>query len=121
MMTLEQSKLAEKLEQGLGAIAGKYFYNGEYGYEKARVTYFEYDIRKWTFRYNSQTLNYGCRMYLKCDKDLNEFRKEVRSLLKEAGFTSVKFDFRNVKYQINYWNGVVVENRKELVGIYFDK
>lgn len=113
----------DALAQELGAIVNRYFHDTGCGRCVPAITFFEYDLRHYTFRMSCQTLGASARYTLRYEErnNLNAFKKEVKACLKQHGFTSVKFDIPNQKYSyISCYGTQATEVEKVLAGICFD-
>jgi len=106
-------------ENNMESIVNKYFYDRGHGRCIPVITYSEYDIKKYTFLMSCQT--YNC-MADYCMNEhslqLNAFRKEIRALLRQNGFTKCKFDTKKVTIKGGAFGDYIVTR---LNAIYFDK
>ena len=114
MVAYEYEGLSKEIEK----VVKNYFYNFEYGTESFCITYNSWNIKKYSFSIYSSTYNYGVRMLLKGDTDINAFKKEVKAILKNNGFTKVSFI---IKKNIIKGGAFGDYETKQLVGIDFDK
>lgn len=108
-----------KLENDIEKIVEKYFYDRGHGRCIPAVTYSEYDIKKYTFRMSCQTYNCSADYCMNENTlQLNNFRKEIRAILKQNGFTKCKFDTTKVTIKGGAFGDYRVTR---LNAIYFDK
>lgn len=113
----------EQLAEDIFRIVRKYFRSEGAGSPSPRVSFSEYDIYAYTFRVNSGTLNRDVRYVASTDynaPDLNQFKKDVRALLKSRGFNKVKFDIGAFKYYYEWYGKETYDQMKELRAIYFE-
>lgn len=114
-MTIEQNILALDIEK----VVRDYFHNWGRGRCEPSICYNKYDIKKYTFRMISMTLNTSADYCMPSNSmDMDSFRREVRLLLKRNGFTKCKFDTKKVTYT----GGAFGEEQViRLNAIYFDR
>lgn len=114
-MTVAQNILALDIEK----VVRDYFHNKSWGRCEPVISYSEYDIKKYTFRMASRTLNASAEYCMTDDRmDMDSFRREVKALLKRNGFTKCKFDTK----KITYTGGAFGDERVvRLNAIYFDR
>ena len=122
-------KEKEELARELLRIVEKYFDNHGHGSPSPHVAYHEYDIKEYTFSVNSSYYNSSVEYLALVDGgynnvDLNQFKAEVRSLLKGYGFKKVAFDMKSFKEKGDQYTGYYkptapVYTYKELYAIYF--
>ena len=110
----------QELAKQVFSLVKKYFYNFGGWSENPVITYFQYDKKVYTFAVRSSNLSSGDPSFEVRDYEtlkLNEFRKEVRKLLKSNGFNSVVFDVKQIKRRDYNYNEY---KNKKLVAIYFE-
>ena len=114
IMSREQK---EQLAQGMHSIVKKYFFDDTRGRVEPVVSYYRYDIKKYTFSIVCTTFDQSPEICLEWDKNLADFRKEMKAYLKEQGFTKMKVMTRKMKYLDSWYNEYI---RTKLDAIYFD-
>lgn len=107
----------EQLAQAMYKVVREYFIDKGWGRTEPMVSYCEWDIKKYTFDLRSYTLNARTDFCLKYDKLAQDFRRDMKQLLKEYGFKKMKCDYRNEKRIDSCGNDYT---DKQLVAIYFD-
>ena len=113
----------DQLAEDIFRIVRKYFRSEGTGSPSPRVSYFSYDIYAYTFRINSNTLNRSVRYVASTTynaPDLNQFKKDIRALLKSRGFNKVKFDIGSFKLYYEWYGSKTYDQMKELKAIYFE-
>ena len=121
----EKARIASELLR----VVDRYFKDWGNGYPSPHVTYSQYDIKEYTFSINS---SYGSTRvdYRACvaggykTVDLNAFKADVRSVLKDYGFKKVSFDLSTIKVKGDQNTGYYtpappVYTYKQLNAIYF--
>ena len=108
----------KNLAEEIFKIIKTYCYDDSRGRTEAHITYSEYDIKKYTFRIRCTTLNQTDHFSLRYNYRLEDFKKEIKQILKNEGFTKIKFDFKNIKRK-DSWGNIYTE--KKFIAIYFDK
>lgn len=119
----------QEIADGIFKIVNTYFNNTGHGDPSPRVTYSEYDIKEYTFRINSRSYSRDVDYTTIVDGEyatfeLNQFKAEVRSYLREEGFTKVSFKFDTFKQKEDQNTGYYrpeapVYTYKRFVAIYF--
>lgn len=111
-----------ELAQELGKIVSRYFSDTNYGRCEPVVTFFEYNLRHYTFKMSSQTRGTSASYVLRYEKrnDLSSFKKEIKDCLKSHGFTNVKVDVKSRKCTYDWGGTYRTDTEKALIGVYFD-
>lgn len=117
-------KQKDELAEQIFSIVRKYFTEDEYSSgPHPIVSYWEYDLLPYTFKIVSRYRNTSATWFARSEGygavDLNPFRAEIRKLLKQYGFTKVKFKLDSYTMTTRYWNGPSHDRRKSLEAIYF--
>lgn len=116
-------KQKEELAEELFKVVEHYFRKDGAGTPSPRITFSEYDIYAYTFRVNSASRSYNVDYVASIDYkpiDLNAFKKDVKAILKDYGFTKVKFDIKNTKLKYEWYGRPAEDRLKQLVAIYFE-
>ena len=116
-------KQKEELAEELFKVVEHYFQKTGGGMPSPRITFSEYDIYAYTFRVNSASRSYDVSYVASIDYkpiDLIAFKKDVKVILKDYGFSKAKFDIKNTKLKYEWYGRPAEDRMKQLVAIYFE-
>ena len=117
-------KQKEELAEELFKVVQHYFRESGSGMASPSVSYFEYNNYVYTFRIGSDYRNHEIAYVMSVDykpaDSLNAFKRDIKVVLKQYGFTKAKFDIKNTKLKYEWYGEPTYDNLKKFVAIYFE-